>query len=508
MVVLGPGAHQIMASPDMRTSFISKLSSDPGLPHENPTVSAWQTPPHPELASIQSPSLPAETDTVIIGSGITGCSVASTLLERELNSTVTILEARTICSGATGRNGGHVKSAAVSDYAFWEPKIGKAAAKKIIAFTFQCSDALFEAAASLPETAQEAAEMRKVESITVLTDPGLVEEGRASLKMFEEDNPEWKGKYRFVEKDEATTAYGLPGAAAAYIGPAGAAWPYRLVTAVYTKLLSDFPSRFKMEANTPVLSVSGREASSTHKYSVATTRGRILANRVIYCTNGHAAHLLPGLRGKLFPVRGHMTVQSPKYKALLDNPRNQSWGIIHSPGLDYMTQNVKTGELFLGGGLFQSEQGGLVDVGSSDDSELSKMATSHLINVLPAIFGDHNDAEKEELELKANWSGIMGFTSDGSPIVGRLPPSVTEHREGGKAAAGGEWIAAGFNGYGMVNAWLAGRAVAQMALGDDVGEWLPENYVCSESRLAQMKAQDFAEAWFGGETENQQAVET
>lgn len=351
MVVLGPGEHQTMASSDTRTSFISKLSSDPGLPHTKPTVSSWQTPPHPELADIQSPSLPSETDTVIIGSGITGCSVASTLLEREPNSTVTILEARMICSGATGRNGGHVKSAAVSDYAFWEPKIGKAPAKKIIAFTFACSDALFEVAETLPEIAQEAAEMRKVESITILTDPGLVEEGRASLKMFEEDNPEWKGKYRFVEKEEAASKYGLHGAAAAYVGPAGAAWPYRLVTAVYAKLLSEFATSFNIETNTPVLSVSEKAVPSPYSYIVATSRGHILTKRVIYCTNGHAAHLLPGLRGKLFPVRGHMTVQSPKFKALSDNSRNQSWGIIHSPGLDYMTQNVKTGELFLGGGL-------------------------------------------------------------------------------------------------------------------------------------------------------------
>lgn len=157
---------------------------------------------------------------------------------------------------------------------------------------------------------------------------------------------------------------------------------------------------------------------------------------------------------------------------------------------------------------FQSEQGGLQDVGTSDDSELSKMATNHLIDVLPAIFGRQNDVEMVKSELKANWSGIMGFTSDGSPIVGKLPPSVTKRRDPTAKSEQGEWIAAGFNGYGMVNAWLAGRAVAQMAMGDDVSEWLPESYGCSESRLSRMNARDFAEAWFGSETENQQAVET
>ena len=506
MVILAPDNHQIMVSSEQRTSFISKLSSDPGLPHPNPTISAWQVPPHPQLANIQV-NLPAETDTVIIGSGITGCSVASTLLERDPKSTVTILEARTICSGATGRNGGHVKSAAVSDYAFWEPKLGKQAAKKIISFTFACSDALFEVAAGLPESAREAAEMRKVESITVLADPSLEKDARASLSLFEEDNPEWKGRYRYIEKKEAMSKYGLNGAAGAYVGLAGAAWPYRLVTGVYARLLADNASTLTIETNTSVCSIITEQISSTHRYRLKTSRGDILAKRIIHCTNGHATHLLPALRGRLFPVRGHMTVQSPKCKALSDNTRTQSWGIIHAPGLDYMTQTPTTGDLYLGGGLFQSEEGGLVDVGSSDDSELSKLATKHLIDVLPAVFGQPAGTKMEPSGLKANWSGIMGFTADGLPLVGKLPHSATQREGATEELDGDEWIAAGFNGYGMVNAWLAGRAVAQMALGDDVSEWLPESYVCTESRLSRMNAQDFAEAWFGGETGNQQAVE-
>jgi glycine/D-amino acid oxidase-like deaminating enzyme len=507
MVVLAPNKH-VMASSSTHTSFISKLSSDPGLPHSKPTISAWQVPEHPDLAAIQSSSLPDRTDTIIIGSGITACSVASTLLEKDPNSSVTILEARTICSGATGRNGGHVKPAAVSDYAFWEPKIGKAAAKKIIQFTFACSDALFEVATSLPEIAQEAAEMRKVESITVIADPTIVDDARASLKLFEEDNPEWKGKYRYVEKDEAAAKYGLYGAAGAYVGPAGAAWPYRFVTSVYSKLLSSFPSRFRIEANTPAFSVSVEDRTSLHKYNIKTPRGNILAKRIFHCTNGHAAHLLPGLRGKLFPVRGHMTVQNPKCEALKINNRNQSWGVIHAPGLDYMTQNVYTGELFLGGGLFQAEDGGMLDVGSSDDSQLSKLATSHLVDVLPALFGQQDGVPMEKSELSANWSGIMGFTADGLPLVGRLPPSATGRDELAGADTAEEWIAAGFNGYGMVNAWLSGQAVAEMALGNETSDWLPGSYVCTATRLSRMKAQDFAEAWFGGETEIQQAVET
>jgi hypothetical protein len=43
------------------------------------------------------------------------------------------------------------------------------------------------------------------------------------------------------------------------------------------------------------------------------------------------------------------------------------------------------------------------------------------------------------------------MTADRLPIVGDLPASVTE-----REVKGGEWVAAGSNGYGMCQAWLSG----------------------------------------------------
>jgi monoamine oxidase len=77
------------------------------LPVPFPTQSYWQTPPH-RLASYRSP-FPETADVVIIGSGITGVSIARNLLELAPSLTLVIIEARQLCSGATGRNGGHCK---------------------------------------------------------------------------------------------------------------------------------------------------------------------------------------------------------------------------------------------------------------------------------------------------------------------------------------------------------------------------------------------------------------
>lgn len=80
----------------------NRLKLSPGLPVPNPTTSFWTVPPSVIAKHISE--LPVYADVVIIGSGISGTSVARKLLSDESKSLgVVMLEARDICSGATGR---------------------------------------------------------------------------------------------------------------------------------------------------------------------------------------------------------------------------------------------------------------------------------------------------------------------------------------------------------------------------------------------------------------------
>jgi FAD dependent oxidoreductase len=87
------------------------LVKDPGLPRSNPLPSSWLIPAD-SLAKYQSSeTLPSDiVDVVIIGSGFSGASVAWHLLHgdgepRTKYLSCVMLEARDVCSGATGRNG-------------------------------------------------------------------------------------------------------------------------------------------------------------------------------------------------------------------------------------------------------------------------------------------------------------------------------------------------------------------------------------------------------------------
>jgi FAD dependent oxidoreductase len=82
-----------------------RASIQPGLPRLNPTTPYWQVPPS-DIADLQStPILPEHVDFVIIGSGVSGASIAYNILEKRPDANVLLLEARQAASGASGRNG-------------------------------------------------------------------------------------------------------------------------------------------------------------------------------------------------------------------------------------------------------------------------------------------------------------------------------------------------------------------------------------------------------------------
>lgn len=76
-------------------------------PVDNYTVPYWRCELHPVDNHRSSESLPSECDVVIIGSGMAGVAAAYHLCEQTKGDepSILMLEARQVCSGATGRNG-------------------------------------------------------------------------------------------------------------------------------------------------------------------------------------------------------------------------------------------------------------------------------------------------------------------------------------------------------------------------------------------------------------------
>ena len=81
-----------------------------GLPVPNSTQPFWLS----ERSALDhhrtTKELPTKADVVIVGSGLSGAILAYSLLKQRPKLNIVMLEAREVCSGATARNGGQVKT--------------------------------------------------------------------------------------------------------------------------------------------------------------------------------------------------------------------------------------------------------------------------------------------------------------------------------------------------------------------------------------------------------------
>ncbi|KAH7364831.1 FAD dependent oxidoreductase-like protein [Rhexocercosporidium sp. MPI-PUGE-AT-0058] len=510
------GLLALISESSKAAASVFERISKPKLPHANPTSTFWQENPlHPELVNIQSAELPQSADIVIIGSGMSGASIAYTILNECLAigkpRNIVILEGRTICSGATGRNGGHIKASPYYEYARYKKRFGAASARKIVAFHMQHRPFLLRLA---QEEGLEEGEARDVTTVDAFTEAERLARAVDMLEVLREDVPELAKGVNVLDAKAVQEEFGFSGQFHGAISYAsGAMWPYRFVTALYATLLAKFPNEFSIETGTMVQAVQATN-DSVRPFLLKTSRGEIKAVHVVHATDAFGSNLVPGLVGKLFSLRGHMSAQRPG-KSFPNYGGELSWSIVGPKDYEYITQrpgkpdaaNGLGAEIMIGGGSIHVDGTGLNEVGQWDDDKVEQPIGSYLAGALPVSFRSNFWGEDADgSSVKSMWTGIMGLTCDLMPLVGRISPSLTKRvaKTGGRqdteneSPAPAEWISAGFNGSGMVLTWLSGVAVALQILGREnvksegqiwkpdgiVSDWFPEQFACEDKRIA------------------------
>lgn len=175
--------------------------------------------------------------------------------------------------------------------------------------------------------------------------------------------------------------------------------------------------------------------------------------------------------------------------------------MIYGSGFDYVTQRPSadgTGDLLVGGGWARSPARGADAIGVFDDSEVEPVTVRYLEGILSTLF-EPNWGMRGRVDMA--WSGIIAVTPDTLPFVGKLESVITERPVRGRFTGDGpgpaEWIAAGYNGEGMVFAFLSGVALAALVSGREsqkavrkpgvpsgrVEEWFPAELFVSEERF-------------------------
>ncbi|KAK7981310.1 DAO-domain-containing protein [Apiospora saccharicola] len=458
---------------------------------------------------------------VIIGSGMSGTSIAWHLLMDSKNSTKTppriaMVEARQACSGATGRNGGHIRPSSYEEYVDAKKVTTQEQAAKITKFRADHVDALLYAAGRLPtEQERKAASVRAVDSLDVYFEEEPWAEAVRQWETLRKEVPEVGNEWNVLQRDEARRISLMPDAVGALTGTAkvaGAIWGYRFVTNSLKMLLDTYPESLSLDTHTTATTVTAASKKSGHNFEVETDRGTILANHVVYATNSWSPHFVPilgnalsgGLLSMSAQLGGAGPGQWPAYHNNVSLPGGRAWSLFLRDGLDYIVQEPENNEYMYGGGAGVSFPG----QGSEnqyDDSRLPPpVVAAYLNGALPTYFGYQNwgpertdfpaDLHPDAIwagRTKRVWTGIEGFTTDAFPLVGPLSEQFT-NRKVQNPAAGSEWVSAGFNGEGMDYAWLSGKGLSEMIRNhmannatneEALFEWFPKAFLPTEARL-------------------------
>ncbi|KAG9119215.1 hypothetical protein FRC07_005847 [Ceratobasidium sp. 392] len=480
----------VQLSGDYNT-LLSRISQSPGIPSLPTTTSHWQEtlPESARLPHASSAALPDHADIVIIGSGITGALVARALLEHPNASDLKILivEARDVCSGATGRNGGHIKCDPHLIYHKHKAFRGRESAEKATRFAMAHVDELIRISEKVG--GGERTEARRVETVDAYFDRALYARACKKVKQFEEEMPVESKGVTILGAHEAQEKYGLSSiCVGAIVSRAGAINPYKLVAALLASFEEKYSDRFTIVSNCPVSDII-EPSTERPFYTLVTEKGDIAASHVVHATNAHVAHLVPAFRAKVFPLRQVMTAQTHR-SFPTSQAGERSFSFLYAEGFDYLTQRPD-GTIMFGGGFAQSPKEGMGEVGISTDDSYDPAAAAHLCGALSVLFKAPGHVDPSITNnVQSIWGGSIGVSADWLPWVGRLPTQMTGRgvpppQKDSKIAQPGEWVSAGYSGEGMVNAPLCAKALAMMILkpnDDNVSSWFPEEMRVTERR--------------------------
>ena len=165
------------------------------------------------------------------------------------------------------------------------------------------------------------------------------------------------------------------------------------------------------------------------------------ARHVLLCTNAYSPLIDPWFAGKVMPTRAQCLVTEPLDHVPLPYCGYSDYGYMY-----YRT--TFDGRFLLGGGRQHYKE----DESDTTEDRLNPKVHAFLDRYLARYFPDVT------APVAHRWSGIMGFSADGLPLVGTLP---------GKSRVG---FAVGFTGHGLaMGAGSAERAVDMLLCGTHAG---------------------------------------
>ncbi|GKT49629.1 glycine oxidase [Colletotrichum spaethianum] len=392
-----------------------------------------------------------------------------------------MIEARTVTSGATGRNGGHTKAASYRSFLHHATTLGTEAACLIARLELANVRAVHSFAAT--HLKDKGTESRPCQTVDVIYDAVQWEAAKQAVEAMRKAMPnEDASRYELYDAEETQKRFhvsgeGLHGGVAYEAGSISA---YSFTTGVLELCVN---KGLKLFTETPAVSVKklAETAVDGHRWAVETPKGHIAARKVVFATNGYTAFLDPRFQESIVPMRGQITAHRPGSN-MPKGGLATTYSFIYEAGYEYMIPKPPgtqfAGDIVIGGGLVRAPDEGLREYGTTDDSQLNPIISTYLYETTPRYFGGNWGKDDPEGRVRAEWTGIMGFSPDGFPFVGQMPGEE------------GLWVSASFQGHGMVLCWMCAKALAVMLEGTEeekqqLDSWFPDAFRVTSARLEQ-----------------------
>ena len=347
------------------------------------------------------------SDIVIIGGGLAGLSTAYWLQKEDPAMEIALVEKYELGAGATGRNAGFITCGSVEHFNRLVEKHGEEEAHQIWDFSETNLKLLKE------EIIQDAGEELLFEqrgSFSLASTDNEFSELKSSASIMEKMNI----NVQTIDGADIQTRLGAKGfvGGVKYVDDASI-HPIKLLQKIRQRIegADNRVTFYEQNEVYAIESIAGNKLIKTNK-------NRFEAPIVIFATNGYSPLLNDFFADKIFPTRGQILATAPL-------PRFMEGPCYANFVLDYFRQ-LPTGEMIIGG--FRQLQKD-VEKGYSDQ-------TSEVIqSALEKFLEDHIPAVREA-PITHRWSGIMGFSVDGQPMVGALPVDSQLYFVGGFTAHG------------------------------------------------------------------------
>jgi glycine/D-amino acid oxidase-like deaminating enzyme len=375
----------------------------------------WEAAPRPDLGPVP---VPAKADVAIVGSGFSGLSAALDLARA--GRSVVVLDASDAGYGASSRNGGMLGSGLKLGYGDLKAAHGQAKAVALV----REAVAAYDYATDLIEREQIQCHLQKVGMFVGAHRPSHYEDMARGL---EEAKREAGMEGEMVPASSTATEVATGIYHGGKIIPRNAG----VHPALYHQGLLE-RARNAGAIVAPKAAVTGIDRDGAG-FTVATSRGRVAAARVIVASNGYTGRVTQAFRRRLIPVGSYMIATEPLPPETMRRlfPNNRMIADTKKVLYYYRPSPDRTRVLF----------GGRAAVWETDTRISGRTLRRYLTGVFP---------ELADVAITHSWTGNVAFTFDRLPHTG---------------VRDGIHFAMGYNGSGVAMATYLGHKTAGRILG-------------------------------------------